>query len=210
MRALFLLMIAAGFGLGFGYPWYIYNMSGKEIGSYTVYRQTTGFVPVDVVLSPDQSPVRVFADMTPLKGYYPDQARTMLTFTASIAGKTVLATTMNYVASSEEAKNLQSSEHIYRDRAGDLTITTPGSYRLVVGEGDLEGLSLKKVDLVLRQNAIETDPRAFPAGMALFGLGVLGMIRSGRRRAEAITGRTAAPPPAEPDKPKWGRDAADE
>jgi hypothetical protein len=207
MRALFLMMIVAGFGLGFGYPWYVYNMSGKQIGTYTVYRQTTGFMPVDVVLSQDQSPVRVFADMTPLKGYYPDQSRTMLTFTASTAGKTVLATTMNYVASSEEARNLQSAEHIYRDRAGDLTITTPGPYHLVVGEGDLEGLSLKKVDLVLRANAEDTDPRAFPAGMALFGLGVLGMIRSGRRGGG---GQTAAPPPAEPEKPKWGRDAADE
>jgi hypothetical protein len=207
MRALFLLMIAAGVGIGFGYPWYVYNVSGKQIGTYTVYRQTTGFMPVDVVLSQDQSPVRIFADLTPLKGYYPDQARTMLTFTASVAGKTVLATTMNYVASSEEARNLQSAEHIYRDRAGDLTITQPGTYHLVVGEGDLEGLSLKKVDLVLRQNATETDPRAFPAGMALFGLGVLGMIRSGRRGGG---GQTAAPPPAEPEKPKWGRDAADE
>ncbi len=210
MRKLFFLMILAGFALGFGYPWYIYNMSGKEIGSYTVYRQTTGFVPVDVVLAQSQSPVRIFADLTPLKGYYPDQARTMLTFTASTGGKTVLATTMSYVASSEEAKNLQTSDKIFRDRAGDLIITTPGTYHLVVGEGDLEGLSLKKVDLVLRQNAVETDPRAFPVGMGLFGLGLFGLISWRRRGAGASTGQTAAPPPAEPEKPKWGRDAADE
>jgi hypothetical protein len=210
MRKLFFLMLLAGFGLGFGYPWYIYNMSGKEIGSYTVYRQTTGFTPVDVVLSQSQSPVRVFADLTPLKGYYPDQARTMLTFTASVGGRTVLATTMNYVASSEEAKNLQTADKVFRDRAGDLVIDMPGTYRIVVGEGDLEGLSLKKVELVLRANAVETDQRAFPAGLALFALGVFGMIRSGRRRnVGQDPDPSATPPPAEPEKPKWGRDAAD-
>ena len=210
MRKLFFLMILAGFAIGFGYPWYMFNMSGTEIGSFTVYRQTTGFVPVDVVLSQSQSPVRVFADLTPLKGYYPNQARTMLTFTASTGGKTVLATTMNYIASSEEAKNLQTADKVFRDRAGDLIITAPGTYRLVVGEGDLEGLSLKKVDLVLRANAVETDPRAFPVGMVLFGLGVFGMI-SWRKRTGTPAGQTASPPPpAEPEKPKWGRDAADE
>jgi hypothetical protein len=209
MRKLFFLMILAGFAIAFGYPWYVYNMSGKQIGTYTVYRPTTGFTPVDVVLSQSQSPVRVFADLTPLKGYYPDQARTMLTFTASTSGKTVLATTMNYVASSEEAKNLQTSDKIFRDRAGDLIISQPGTYHLVIGEGDMEGLSLKKVDLVLRQNAAETDPRAFPVGLGLFGLGVFGMLKW-RKRGSAPDGQTVTPPPAEPEKPKWGRDAADE
>lgn len=209
MRKLYFLMILAGFAIGFGYPWYIYNLSGQDIGSYIVYRQTTGFIPIDVVLSQSQSPVRIFADMTPLKGYYPDQSRTMLTFTASIDGRTVMATTMNYVASSEEAKNLQTADKVFRDRAGDLVVDTPGTYRLVVGEGDLEGLSLKKVELVLRANAIETDPRAFPVGMGLFALGMFGMIRTGRRKSGAA-GETGAMPQAEPEKPKWGRDAADQ
>ena len=210
MRKLFFLMILAGVAVGFGYPWYMENRSGAEIGSFTVYRQTTGFTPVDVVLSQSQSPVRVFADLTPLRGYYPDQSRTMLTFTASTGGKTVMTSTMSFVASSAETRNLQNTEKIFRDVAGELVVTTPGSYRLVVGEGDLEGLSLKKVDLVLRANAEETDPRAFPVGMGLFGLGIFGMIRW-RKRGAAQTGQTATPPPpAEPEKPKWGRDAADE
>lgn len=210
MRKLFFLMIFAGVGIGFGYPWFLENRSGKNVGTYTVYRQTTGFTPVDVVLSESQSPVRIFADLTPLKGYYPDTTRTVLTFTASIGGKTVLATRMNFVASSVEAKNLQNSEKIFRDRAGDLVITAPGTYHFVVGEGDLEGLSLKKVDLVLRQNAVEIDPRAFPIGIGLFGLGVFGMIRWRKRGANASAGKTATVPPAAPEKPKWGRDAADE
>ncbi len=210
MRKLFFLMILAGVGIGFGYPWFLENRSGKNVGTYTVYRQTTGFTPVDVVLSQSQSPVRVFADLTPLKGYYPDTTSTVLTFTASTGGKTVLATRMNFVASSVEAKNLQNSEKIFRDRAGDLVITAPGTYHFVVGEGDLEGLSLKKVDLVLRQNAVEIDPRAFPIGMGLFGLGVFGMISWRRRDAKIPVGQTTTPPPAEPEKPKWGRDAANE
>ena len=211
MRKLFFLMILAGVAIGFGYPWYMENRSGGAIGSYTVYRQTTGFTPVDVVLSQSQSPVRIFADLTPLRGFNPDISRTMLTLTASTGGKTVLASTMSFASSTAETRNLQNAEKIFRDVAGELIVTTPGSYRLVVGEGDLDGLSLKKVDLVLRANAEETDPRAFPVGMGLFGLGIFGMIRSSRHRNDGLAPQSATPPPpAEPEKPKWGRDAVDE
>ncbi len=209
MRAIFFLMILAGFGVGFGYPWYMENRSGAELGTYTVYRQTTGFTPVDVVLSQGQSPVRIFADMTPLRGFNPDISRTMLTFTASTGGRTVMTSTLSFVSSRAETRNPQNAEKIFRDVAGELIVTTPGAFRLVVGEGDIEGLSLKKVDLVLRANAKDTDPRAFPVGMGLFGLGIFGMIRW-KKRGAAPVGQTATPPPAEPEKPKWGRDAADE
>ena len=209
MRGLFLLMMLAGIGAAFGYPWYFYNMSGYEIGTYTVYRRATGFAPVTVPITVAQSPVRVFVDMVPLKGWYPDQARTALTLTASSGGKTVLASALSYIASEAETKNIQTAEKVFRDRAGDIVITTSSDYRFVVGEGDIETLSLKQVDLVLRAGAQEGDPRVQPAGFAVLALGFIGLIRS-RKRKDVFEPATVAPQPKEPEKPKWGRDAADE
>lgn len=200
MRFLCILLILSGAALGFGYPWYMYNMSGSEIGNFRVYQRGGNFKPVDVVLSESQAPVRVFVDMIPLQGYYPSQARTMLTLTASTEGRTVLASSLNYVSSTEESKNLQNSDKVFRDIAGDIMTVEPGQYRFVVGEGDVEGLSLKTVDLVLRSNAVAADLRAMPAGIALAALGIFGLIAAGRR-ARRLAAEEAA-------KPKWGRDAS--
>ena len=134
MRKLCVLIIIAGMIAAFGYPWYMYNLTGSEIGTYPVFRRGAGFAPADVVLSREQTPVRVFVDMLPLKGYYPDRSSTMLTLTASIGDKTVLASKLNYVASTEETRNLQTSDKVFRDRAGDMTITQPGVYRFIVGD----------------------------------------------------------------------------
>jgi hypothetical protein len=199
VRFFFFLMILAGLVLGAAYPWYQYNMAGSEIGVYRVYVRGGQFKPVTVVLALRDAPVRVFVDMVPLQGYYPTQSRTALTLTASTEGRTVLASSLSYISSTEESKNLQTTRKVFRDRAGDINVTTPGEYIFVVGEGDMEGLSIDTVDLVLRRNAAETDPRAMPAGAALAFFGLVGLIRAQRRRRVEAAVEAA--------KPKWGRDA---
>jgi hypothetical protein len=198
MRFFFLLMILAGLALGAGYPWYQYNMAGGEIGTYRVYVRGGSFKLQTVVLAQSDAPVRVFVDMVPLQGYYPTQSRTALTLTASVEGRTVLASSLSYVSSTEESKNLQTTRKVFRDRAGDLKIVTPGEYTFVVGEGDMEGLSIDTVDLVLRRNAAESDPRAMQAGAALALFGFIGLIRAHKRRRAEVAVEAA--------KPKWGRD----
>jgi hypothetical protein len=199
VRLFFFLMILAGLALGAGYPWYQYNMAGSEIGTYRVYVRGGDFKPQTVALAQSDAPVRAFVDLVPLQGYYPTQSRTALTLTASIEGRTVLASSLSYISSTEESKNLQTARKVFRDRAGDINIVTPGEYTFIVGEGDMEGLSIDTVDLILRRNAAESDPRAMPAGAVLALFGFIGLIRAARRRrAEAAV---------EAAKPKWGRDA---
>lgn len=211
MRFFFFLMLLAGAGAAFGYPWYFTNLSGYEIGSYPAYRKETGFQPVTIPLITQQSPVRVFVDISPIAGYYPDQARTMLTLTASINGRTVLAEKLDYVATSAESRKLESVELVFRDSAGDLYLSENGKYKFVLGEGDVEGLQLGKADLILRAEAQEGDPRVQPAGFAALAIGLVGMIRSGRRRRRDDNETRVVPePPKEPEKPKWGRDASGE
>jgi hypothetical protein len=208
MRKFYFLLMLAGVVCGAGYPWYFENMSGQSIGSYPAYRRATGFQPINVILTPDQNPVRVFVDMTPVSGYYPVLTRTMLTLTASTSGKTVFASTLDFVSTSKQSENLQTTEKIFRDQAGDMMVVQPGEYTFVVGEGDVEGLSMKSVNLVLRANAQDPDPRVQPVGIALFLLGLFGFIRSLRRADRPET--TATEEVKAPEKSKWGRDAADE
>ncbi|MGL4489794.1 MAG: hypothetical protein ACRCU5_10165 [Rhizobiaceae bacterium] len=206
MRKLFVAMMLAGVAGGFGYPWYIENRSGAPIGTFRVYDRATGFKPVDVILTPDQEPVRAFVDIVPLKGYYPDPSRTLLTLTVSNGGRTLLATKLNYMGASEQTKNLQNSEQLFRDTAGEINEISAGPHRFVVAEGDSDDLSLKTADLILRANVLDADPRVQPVGIALFVLGLLGFIRSRRRRNKEPE---QAPVQAPPEKPKWGRDASD-
>lgn len=199
MRLLFFLMMLAGAAAGFGYPWYIENLSGADKESHRVYERGGSFKPVDVVLSEGDAPVRVFVDMVPLQGYVPDPSRTMLTLTASTRGRTVLASSLSYMGATRSDRSPQSSDMIYRDRAGDIEKIEPGQYHFVVGEGDSEDLSIKTVDIVLRTRVTEPDARAIPIGVALFALGFLGFARSRRSARQAAA--------AEAAKPKWGRDA---
>jgi hypothetical protein len=206
MRKIYVLLMLIGVGCGFAYPWYMENRTGSPIGTYRVFSRASGFQPADVVLTPDQAPVRAFVDIVPLKGYYPDPSRTLLTLTASVGGKTVLASTLNYMGASEQTRNLQNSEQLFRDIAGDIPEISAGPHRFVVAEGDADDLSLKTADLVLRANVLDADTRVQPVGIALFALGLFGFIRSLRRSDRTNSG--IPEPITPPEKPKWGRDGS--
>lgn len=208
-------MLLLGLGAAVGYPWFFANFSGYEVGTYTVYKRPNGFKTATVNLSADQTPVRIFLDMTSTAGYYPVLTRTMLTLTASSGGKTVFASTLNFVSTSTQSTNLQTTDMIFRDHAGDLNIKSTGTYIFVVGEGDVEELSMKTVNLVLRANAQDPDPRVQPIGLACLAVGLLALFRSFRRADKELTAQdtasteSSAPEPSAAEKPKWGRDAAD-
>ena len=64
MRTIFFLIFLAGLAAGFGYPWYVTNFSGREIGTWQVYDRGGSFSPVTTKLSSADGPVRVLVDMT--------------------------------------------------------------------------------------------------------------------------------------------------
>lgn len=211
MRKFYVILLFSGVFAAVGYPWYFANLSGYEIGTYSVYKRQSGFKAVTVNLGVDQTPVRMFVDMTPVSGYYPVLTRTMLTLTASNSGKTVFASALDFVSTSTQSTNLQTTDMIFRDQAGDLAIAKSGAYTFVIGEGDVEGLSMKSVKLTLRANAQTPDLRVQPVGLAFIALGFLGLLRSWRRADNAQSeSETNIIKPNVPDKPRWGRDAAGE
>jgi hypothetical protein len=199
VRSFFVLMILVGLLGGVGYPFYMENLSGAELAVFRVYERSTGFKAIDVDLSANDAPVRIFLDMIPLQGFVPDSSRTMLTLTATTRGRTVLAASLSYIGADQSDRGPQSSEKVYRDRAGDIKNVDTGTYRFVVGEGDNDDLSMKSVDLILRADVAEADPRAMPTGLGIAALGLLGFVRSRKNTKIAAA--------AEEAKPKWGRDA---
>lgn len=197
MRILFLLVLIAGLGLGIGYPWAVQNMSGREIGRYSVYQRGGGFRTVDVQLAAADAPVRVLVDMTSIGNLTLSGSQTALTLTASTGGRTVLAETLTFAHQEPRNDSPQSGGITYRDEAGVIDPVAPGTYTFVVGPGDADDIEMRSVELVLRAGAAGLDPRAAPIGYVLMAVGFVGFVlglRGGRGSAE-------------PPKPRWGRGA---
>jgi hypothetical protein len=199
MRTIFLLLFLGGLAAGFGYPWYVTNFSGREIGTWQVYDRGGSFRPVTVRLSSADEPVRVLVDMTAVAPPEFAQAGTALTITASTRERTVLAEMLSFNEAKPQEKSPQLREKIYRDEAGIIADIEDGDYTFVVGRGDAEGIDIRSVDLILRGGAGSIDPRLQPVGYALTAVGFIGLVLALRR------GRRERNPNSQPPPPRWGR-----
>jgi hypothetical protein len=201
MRTIFLLILLIGVGAGFVYPWAVTNFSGREIGVWQVYDRGGAFHPVTAKLTSIDEPVRVLVDMTAIAPPEFASSSTVLTLTASRGGRTVLAETLSFSEAKPQEKSPQLREKIYRDEAGVMSGIEDGDYTFVVGQGDVEGIQMRSVDLILRGGAGAVDPRLQPIGFALTAVGFIGLVLSIRR------GRRERNPNSQPPAPRWGRDA---
>ena len=201
MRTIFFLILLAGAGAGFFYPWAVTNFSGREIGTWRVYDRGGVFRPISAKLSSNDDPVRVLVDMTAIAPPEFASSSTVLTLTASRGGHTVLAETLNFAEVKPQEKSPQLREKVYRDEAGVMSGIEDGDYTFVVGEGDAEGIQMRSVDLILRGGAGAVDPRLQPVGFALTAIGFIGLVLSMRRGPRKRNANSQ--PPA----PRWGRDA---
>lgn len=204
MRAIFLVILVAGLGAGFGYPWYVNNFSGREIGTWRAYERGGAFQPVTVTLAAADAPVRVLVDMTAVAPPEFAQSATALTITASVGNRTVLAEPLTFRESKPQERSPQLREKVYRDEAGLISDVQAGDYVFVVGRGDAEDIQIRSVDLVLRAGAAAIDPRLPPIGYALAAMGFVGFVVASRRRKKSRR-QDAQPGPEAP--PRWGRGA---
>ena len=175
--------------------------SGREIGVWQVYDRGGAFHPVTAKLSSADEPVRVLVDMTAVAPPEFASSSTVLTLTASRGGRTVLAETLSFSEAKPQEKSPQLREKIYRDEAGVMSGIEDGDYTFVVGQGDVEGIQMRSVDLILRGGAGAVEPRLQPIGFALTAVGFIGLVLSIRR------GRRGRNPDTQPPAPRWGRDA---
>jgi hypothetical protein len=201
MRFLFFLILLAGIGIGVVYPWAMTNFSGHEIGTWRVYEQGR-FKPVTVPLAGRDAPVRVLVDLTTrAERIVVSQQRTVLTLTAATGGRTVLASTLQFIHSENPRQvSPQLPDKIFRDEAGLIPSVNPGPYIFTVGPGDAEGIEMRAVDLVLRSGVGEIDSRAQPVGFSLMVVGLVGLVLALR-----FGGRRPQDPNSQPPPPRWGR-----
>lgn len=201
MRFLFLLILLAGIGIGVVYPWAMTNFSGHEIGTWRVYEQGR-FKPVTVPLAGRDAPVRVLVDLTTrAERIVVSHQRTVLTLTAATGGRTVLASTLQFIHSENPRQvSPQLPDKIFRDEAGLIPSVNPGPYIFTVGPGDAEGIEMRAVDLVLRSGVGEIDSRAQPVGFSLMVVGLVGLVLALR-----FGGRRPQDPNSQPPPPRWGR-----
>ncbi|ESX92409.1 hypothetical protein [Mesorhizobium sp. LNJC405B00] len=200
MRFLFVLILLAGAAIGFVYPWAMSNFSGHEIGTWRVYDQGR-FRPVTVTLKAGDAPVRVLVDLTAKAERIVSQQRTVLTLTAATAGRTVLASTLQFNhADNPRQVSPQLPDKIFRDEAGVIETVSPGAYLFTAGPGDADDIPIRAVDLILRSGAGEIDQRARPVGYGLIAVGLIGFLLT-----LAFGGRRPENPNSKPPPPRWGR-----
>ncbi|TPI38917.1 hypothetical protein FJ414_11570 [Mesorhizobium sp. B3-1-6] len=205
MRFLFVLLLIAGAAIGIFYPWAMSNFSGHVIGTYRVY-EGGRFRPVTVQLAASDAPVRVLVDLTARAERVAGQQRTVLTLTAASGGRTVLASALsfNHTDNPRQASP-QLPDKIFRDEAGAIDRVAPGPYLFTVGPGDVDGIDMRAVDLILRAGTGSIDERAQPAGYTLMGVGLAGLALSlvFGRRGDGPQNPNSQPPP-----PRWGRNGS--
>ncbi|MER9622220.1 hypothetical protein NKI98_12430 [Mesorhizobium sp. M0222] len=200
MRFLFVLILLAGAAIGFVYPWAMSNFSGHEIGTWRVYDQGR-FRPVTVTLKAGDAPVRVLVDLTAKAERIVSQQRTVLTLTAATAGRTVLASMLQFNhADNPRQVSPQLPDKIFRDEAGVIETVSPGAYLFTAGPGDADDIPIRAVDLILRSGAGEIDQRARPVGYGLMAVGLIGFLLT-----LAFGGRRPENPNSKPPPPRWGR-----
>lgn len=206
MRFFSILLLIAGAAIGVFYPWGMSNFSGQAIGTYRVY-EGGRFRPATVRLAASDAPVRVLVDLTARAERVASQQRTVLTLTAASGGRTALATTLsfNHTDNPRQASP-QLPDKIFRDEAGVIEKVAPGPYVFTVGPGDADGIDMRAVDLILRAGTGSIDERARPAGYALMGIGLVGLVLSLAFRHGAGHPQN---PNSQPPAPRRGRNGSE-
>lgn len=204
-RFLSVLGFLAGLALAFGYPLLQARLPVVPVGTWPVYTAAAGFMQVEAGLTPAQAPVAVYLDMAapPAVAFDPD--RTVLTLTASVAGRTIIAEPLTFVGAVSREDAPQTPQTIYRAKAGVIENVDPGdaTYTFVTGPGDAEGIAMVKVDLVLEEESRHADPRVQPVGFMAMAVGAVGFLISLRLGGD---GRPPNPN-SKPPPPRWGRGA---
>ena len=201
MRTLFFILLLIGAGVAFVYPWAARSVEGREIGAWQLYDQASGFRPVEVALSAAESPVRVRLDVTAVVPPGSDAAaRPVLTLTVSGGGRTLLAEALNVGRAEVRDDSPQTPHRIYAIDVGPMDVPVDGTYVVTAGAGEMDGVEIAGVDLVMHAGLGAYDERAQPIGLSIAAIGFIGLVIAMRRAAARKTAGDS-----KPAGPRWGR-----
>jgi len=184
-------------------PWLAGTIQDHPLGTWRVYEDSTGFTAAQSQLAAADAPVAVSVEMTTSGISTLPRGVAILTMTASVEGRTVLAGALDFAGSVGRDSNPQTQEKIFRADAGVIDPVETGSYTFTLANGDAEGVTVRAVDLVLTQGGARVDKRLQPLGFSLAAVGFIGLVLAFRHRG----GTTPSNPNSQPPPPRWGRGA---
>jgi len=202
LRLTLLMLLLAGAALAVGYPFYVDGTSAGEVGTWRVYDPQGGFRPVELTLPGGEAHAELLVEMV-ADGEPRLDGRAVLTVTAAVPGRTLLAAPLTFQGVAPSMTSPQSPERIYRQSAGTIEAGEGQgegqSVLVTVARGDAEEVAIRQVDLILGR-AAPLDPRAQPIGFSLMALAFVGLVLTFRGRPPASPGST-------PPRQRWGRRA---
>ncbi|MEO3387702.1 hypothetical protein [Mesorhizobium sp. CAU 1741] len=188
VRLLLLPVLVVGVLLGFVYPFATFDGADRELGTWRLYAPETGFENlVDVPLSASDAPVRVTVDMQ-ADGFIPREDISAISLVVWGDGDLVMAAPLYFTAAQPQGATA------FREVAGTIDAVDAERYRFAVLSGEVPGLDIASVDVVLHAGAEVYDESVAPIGYVLTVIGLVGLGLSFRRRS-----------PQAPDSPRWGR-----
>jgi hypothetical protein len=202
MRLFFFLVLLAGLALGFGYPLAVEKLAMRDLGMWHAYDHAKGYQSVDVPLNAGDAPVRVSVEMVTVGQPSRPGNGAVLTLTADVGGRTVLAEPLNLEGAKPRDTNPQTQERMYRAFAGMIDEVEDATYTFTLGPGDADDVSVSSADLVLQSKRMAADRRIQPAGFLLTAVGLIGLVVAMKKRG----GGTPSNPNSQPPPPRrWGR-----
>jgi hypothetical protein len=199
-RFLFGLLLLAGMALGAS-PWLQGAVPSRPVGTWRVYEEQAGFTPAQPQLTAADAPVGVSVDLTTRGLASLPKGAAILTMTAAVDGRTVLATALDFAGAQGRDINPQTQEKVFHADAGVIESIEAGTYIFTFGKGDAEGVSMRSADVVLTHRGGVLDPRLQPIGFSLAAIGFIGLVLGFRHRA----GGPPSNPNSQPPAPRWGR-----
>lgn len=182
MRMICIVLFVIGLGTGVLWPWAQRHFGGEEIGTWVLYQRDGGYQNARVTLKPEDAPLRIFVDATPMQGATSGQRASVLNLAVSRDGVPVLAERLSYSPKSgnEQRDQPQSGAPIRQD-APDMETVQAGNYEFSVRSVE-DGLSLTRADLVLRRGAPPVNETITSAGLVAMIGGLYGFMRLRRRQ----------------------------
>jgi hypothetical protein len=197
-RLLFLLALVVGVLLAFAYPRIMTDVAGPTTLRERVYAPETGFELASFTPPNDAQTVSLALEMTIDGRFQPAINREILHVVVTAGDTAVLDKAVDFTRAQLKIESPQAVAAIYRAEVGSVAASSAVNYLVTVSPSNIEGLTIRAIDLDIITPSAGVDDRALPMGFILIVVGFMGLVTTFRRKRE--NNPNSQPPPT-----RWGR-----
>lgn len=208
MRFLGFLILLVGLGLGYLYPLFQEQFTGKEFVRERVFDRTSGgwkngWRVAKVTIKESDNPVRIRFTGHILSGNYFLNNTLPLDVVLDGADGTVLSTQLQINARENQNESV-TNERSVQIATTEFGVIADGEYTLRVTSPITRDVNLDWMDAIFVSQVAIRDEQFRPIGLGMMMLG-LALIIFGRRRAKNRSKAAEVKQEAERKKSRWGR-----